>query len=74
MTFEDYARNLRGLNDGKDFRPGYLKEIYETIKQDEIVMPEEHEGELGFNYTWKCMMNRAKQVCTYIESILIVVG
>jgi len=24
MTIEDYSKNLRGVNDGKDFNPQYL--------------------------------------------------
>ncbi|KAI9494797.1 hypothetical protein BDB00DRAFT_817115 [Zychaea mexicana] len=60
MTLEDYMRNLRGVNDGKDFPKEHLQEIYECIKHDEIVMPEEHEGQLGFNYAWKQLLQRSK--------------
>ena len=27
MTIEDYSKNLRGVNDGKDFNPQYLVRI-----------------------------------------------
>ncbi|KAI7850967.1 hypothetical protein BDC45DRAFT_516867 [Circinella umbellata] len=60
MTLEDYMRNLRGVNDKKDFPKDHLQEIYEAIKHDEIVMPEEHEGHLGFNYAWKQLLQRSK--------------
>ncbi|KAI9270638.1 hypothetical protein BDA99DRAFT_546097 [Phascolomyces articulosus] len=60
MTLEDYMRNLRGVNDKKDFPKEHLQEIYEAIKHDEIVMPEEHEGHLGFNYAWKQLLQRSK--------------
>ncbi|KAI8082800.1 uncharacterized protein BX664DRAFT_366573 [Halteromyces radiatus] len=59
MTLEDYMRNLRGVNGGEDFPKDYLGEIYEAIRQDEIVMPEEHEGRLGFNYAWKQLLHRS---------------
>ncbi|KAF7725729.1 GDP/GTP exchange factor for ARF [Apophysomyces ossiformis] len=59
MSLEDYMRNLRGVNDNKDFSEGYLKDIYEAIRHDEIVMPEEHEGRLGFNYAWKQLLYRS---------------
>ena len=29
------------------------KSIYDAIKDNEIVMAEEHGGELGFSYQWK---------------------
>ncbi|KAG0170045.1 GDP/GTP exchange factor for ARF [Apophysomyces sp. BC1015] len=59
MSLEDYMRNLRGVNGGEDFSKDYLKEVYEAIRHDEIVMPEEHEGRLGFNYAWKQLLYRA---------------
>ncbi|KAI8371498.1 uncharacterized protein BYT42DRAFT_595024 [Radiomyces spectabilis] len=59
MTLEDYMRNLRGVNGGQDFPKEHLKHIYEAISKDEIVMPEEHEGRLGFNYAWKQLLHRA---------------
>ncbi|KAJ3135959.1 GDP/GTP exchange factor for ARF [Physocladia obscura] len=59
MTFDDFRKNNRGCNDGKDFDTEYLRAIYEAIKNNEIVMPEEHEGDLGFNYAWKELMKKA---------------
>ncbi|KAI8838851.1 hypothetical protein BJ741DRAFT_562615 [Chytriomyces cf. hyalinus JEL632] len=60
MTREDFQKNNRGCNNGKDFDPEYLGQIYEAIKGNEIVMPEEHEGDLGFNYAWRELMKRAE--------------
>ena len=56
MTFEEYTRNLRGVNNRHDFDPAYLKNIYNAIREKEIVMPEEQIGALGFNYTWREMI------------------
>ncbi|KAJ3033358.1 GDP/GTP exchange factor for ARF [Rhizophlyctis rosea] len=67
MTLEDFTRNNRGMNGGKDFSPDYLKQIYQTIKHNEIVMPEEHEGDLGFNYQWKELMKRADKAGSLVE-------
>ncbi|GJE86958.1 Sec7-domain-containing protein [Phanerochaete sordida] len=61
MTIEDYMRNLRGVNDGTDFSQEYLLDIYESIRKREIVMPEEHTGQLGFEYAWKELLARARQ-------------
>lgn len=60
MSVEDYRRNLRGVNDGQDFDPDYLGSIYESIRKREIVMPEEHLGQLGFEYAWKELLRRSR--------------
>ncbi|TFK42763.1 Sec7-like domain is implicated in guanine nucleotide exchange function [Crucibulum laeve] len=61
MTIEDYQRNLRGVNDGSDFTPEFLQNIYDSIRKREIVMPEEHIGQLGFEYAWKELLTRSRQ-------------
>jgi Sec7-like guanine-nucleotide exchange factor len=58
MTFEDYTRNVRGLNSGKNFAPAYLKGIFDAIKKNEIVLAEEHGGELGFNFQWREILKK----------------
>ncbi|KAG9300462.1 hypothetical protein G9A89_010088 [Geosiphon pyriformis] len=60
MTIQDYMNNLRNVNNGENFAPEYLQAIYDAIRQKEIVMPEEHEGQLGFNYAWKELLRRAE--------------
>lgn len=60
MTIADYQRNLRGVNDGQDFDESYLANIYDSIRRREIVMPEEQAGQLGFDYTWKELLRRAR--------------
>ncbi|KAH3660494.1 hypothetical protein OGAPHI_007080 [Ogataea philodendri] len=44
MTLEDYQRNLRGCYKGKDFPQWYTEKIYHSIREKEIIMPEEHRG------------------------------
>ncbi|KAJ8595613.1 Sec7-domain-containing protein [Rhizopogon salebrosus TDB-379] len=61
MTIEDYQRNLRGVNGGANFSPEYLQNIYDSIRKREIVMPEEHTGQLGFEYAWKELLTRSRQ-------------
>ncbi|KAH0834479.1 hypothetical protein FOPE_03531 [Fonsecaea pedrosoi] len=53
MSYEDFARNLRGVNAGKDFSPELLQDIYEAIKENEIILPDEHENKHAFEYAWK---------------------
>ncbi|GJJ73716.1 golgi-specific brefeldin A-resistance guanine nucleotide exchange factor 1 [Entomortierella parvispora] len=60
MTLAQFAKNLKGVNKGEDFAPDYLAEIYEAIRKREIVLPQEHEGQLGFNYAWKELLRRAE--------------
>ncbi|KAG9318241.1 hypothetical protein JVU11DRAFT_322 [Chiua virens] len=61
MTIEDYQRNLRGQNGGENFTPEFLQHIYDSIRKREIIMPEEHTGQLGFEYAWKELLTRSRQ-------------
>ncbi|KAI9842635.1 MAG: GDP/GTP exchange factor for ARF [Sclerophora amabilis] len=59
MSFHDFARNLRGVNGGKDFAPEYLQEIYDSIKDNEIILPDEHDNKHAFDYAWKELLLKA---------------
>ena len=60
MTIDDYRRNLRGVNGDHDFPPEYLAGIHESIKKREIILPEEHGGQSGFDYAWKTLMMKSR--------------
>ncbi|KAK0722283.1 hypothetical protein B0T26DRAFT_641174 [Lasiosphaeria miniovina] len=53
MSYADFARNLRGQNGGKDFSAEYLQDIYDAIKSNEIILPDEHDNKHAFDYAWK---------------------
>ncbi|KAK8163430.1 hypothetical protein BC567DRAFT_265954 [Phyllosticta citribraziliensis] len=53
MSLEDFSRNLRGVNGGKDFEPEYLEAIYNSIKTREIILPEEHDNKHAYDHAWK---------------------
>jgi brefeldin A-resistance guanine nucleotide exchange factor 1 len=53
MSVDQFGRNLRGVNDGKDFAPEYLQAIFDSIKSNEIILPEEHDNKHAFDYAWK---------------------
>ena len=53
MKAENFARNLRGVNNGQDFDPQFLEEIYESIRTHEIILPEEHDNKNSFDHAWK---------------------
>jgi len=41
MTKEDFFKNCRGIDDGKDIDPAFLGEIYDRITQNEIKMKDD---------------------------------
>ncbi|RYP02601.1 hypothetical protein DL764_005727 [Monosporascus ibericus] len=53
MAIEDFGRNLRGVNAGKDFAPEFVEAIFEAIKLNEIVLPDEHDNQNAFDYAWR---------------------
>lgn len=58
MLLDDYKRNLRGVYNGKDFPEWYLAKIYLSIKDREIIMPEEHHGtDKWFDDSWNNMVS-----------------
>lgn len=60
MTFNDFSRNLRGQNNGQDFSPEYLKDIYECIKSNEIILPDEHDNQHAFDYAWRELLLKSE--------------
>ncbi|KAF2265766.1 cytohesin-2 [Lojkania enalia] len=53
MTVEDFSKNLKGVNGGKDFDPEYLQAIFDSIKSREIILPEEHDNRHAYDHAWK---------------------
>jgi golgi-specific brefeldin A-resistance guanine nucleotide exchange factor 1 len=62
MSCLDFAKNLRGVNAGKDFDPEYLQAIYDSIKQNEIILPDEHDNKHAFDYAWKELLMKTGSV------------
>lgn len=56
MSFNDFSKNLRGVNGGHDFAVDYLQEIYDSIKTREIILPEEHDNRHAYDHAWKELM------------------
>ncbi|KAJ2904473.1 hypothetical protein MKZ38_008004 [Zalerion maritima] len=56
MKPEDFARNLKGTNNGKNYDPPYLQAIYDSIKTNEIILPDEHDNKHAFDYAWRELM------------------
>ncbi|PYH44546.1 Sec7 domain-containing protein [Aspergillus saccharolyticus JOP 1030-1] len=53
MSCTDFSRNLRGVNAGQDFAPEFLQGVYDSIKQNEIILPDEHDNQHAFDYAWR---------------------
>ncbi|KAK9480121.1 hypothetical protein V1514DRAFT_326464 [Lipomyces japonicus] len=66
MTLEQYKRNLRMVNDGKDFDHDYLEAVYNAIKNREIIMPEEHDNQESFEYAWKELLQKTRIAGTFL--------
>lgn len=62
MTFEDFSRNLRGTNDGKDFAVEFLQAIFNSIKSNEIILPDEHDNKHAFDYAWRELLLKTETV------------
>ena len=60
MSYSDFAKNLRGVNGGKDFAPEYLQDIYDSIKTNEIILPDEHYNKQAFDYAWEGLLLKAR--------------
>jgi golgi-specific brefeldin A-resistance guanine nucleotide exchange factor 1 len=68
MAYTDFARNLRGVNDNKDFAPEYLQEIYDSIKSDEIILPDEHDNKHAFDYAWRELLIKAESAAPLVQA------
>ena len=58
MTTDEFKRNLSKVNGGQDFDPLMLEDIYQAIRNEEIVMPAEQTGLVKDNYLWKVLLRR----------------
>lgn len=53
MTLDAYTRNVKGTYNNGDYPSWYLSKIYSSIKDKEIIMPEEHHGtDKWFDDAW----------------------
>ena len=60
MTLADFVKNLKGVNDSQDFALEYLEAVYNGIRSREIIMPEEHDNQAGFDHAWKALLQKAE--------------
>ncbi|KAI1321934.1 Sec7-domain-containing protein [Xylariaceae sp. FL0255] len=60
MEVVDFARQLRGVNDGKDFAPDFVEATFEAIKTNEIILPDEHDNKHAFDYAWRELLLKSE--------------
>jgi brefeldin A-resistance guanine nucleotide exchange factor 1 len=67
MSLDDFSKNLRGVNGAqKDFAPEYLQEIYDSIKTNEIILPDEHDNKHAFDYAWRELLLKTESAGSLI--------
>jgi len=59
MTCEEFKKNLRGANGSGDFKASMLEDVYNAVRNEEIVMPSERTGKIKENYDWKILLRRS---------------
>lgn len=65
MEFDAYRKNLKGVYNGKDFPEWYIAGIYNSIRDREIIMPEEHHGtEKWFDDVWHNLISSQTKYVT----------
>lgn len=60
MAYADFAKNLRGVNAGEDFPPEYLQAIFDSLKSNEIIMPDEHDNKHAFDLAWRELLLKSE--------------
>ncbi|PFH55825.1 hypothetical protein XA68_17561 [Ophiocordyceps unilateralis] len=66
MTFDDFSRNLRGQNNGQDFSRKYLRDIFDSIRSNEIILPDEHDNQHAFDSAWKELLLKSESAGSLI--------
>ncbi|KAK0119533.1 GDP/GTP exchange factor for ARF [Cadophora gregata] len=66
MTVEQFGNNLRGVNGGNNFEPAYIQSIYDSIKANEIILPDEHDNKHAFDYAWKELLLKTESAGSLI--------
>lgn len=58
MDLQAYRKNVKGTYNGGDFPEWYLAKIYDSIRDSEIIMPEEYHGtEKWFDDAWNNLIS-----------------
>lgn len=62
MTLDEFIRNNRGINDGSDFPPGFMTELYNQIKNNEIQVQSDLSDDIAFHQWEGILKTKSKEV------------
>ena len=63
---KEFKWNQHLTNGGQDFPDRLLESVYQSMKEHEFVMPDEHSGSVRENYKWKvCGEEVVRGVCAH---------
>lgn len=62
MTCDEFDRNLLGPKSDRIYDRKLLDLIYTSIRDDEIVLPDEQTGAVRQRYLWKCTMIKSERM------------
>tara|TARA_B110000977_G_C10798509_1_gene385340 strand:- start:50 stop:418 length:369 start_codon:yes stop_codon:yes gene_type:complete len=71
ISIEEYIRNCRGINDGEDFDPDFLRKIYKKIKDDQISLKED--DDLRDGRLWRLHFNRTNMTDLFANFMTIII-
>ncbi|KAI0833949.1 hypothetical protein F5Y06DRAFT_280260 [Hypoxylon sp. FL0890] len=66
MELADFGRNLRGVNGSNDFPPDFLESTFEAIKNNEIILPDEHDNQHAFDYAWRELLLKTESAGSFV--------
>ncbi len=46
MTYQAFVKMTKGINNGKDLEPEFLKDIFDTIEKEPITLVEDEEARM----------------------------
>lgn len=62
MTCDEFDKNLSGPKNERIYDRKLLDLIYTSIRDDEIVLPDEQVGAIRQRYLWKCTMIKSERI------------
>ena len=62
MTEEQFVKNVRGINDGKDFDPIYLSQIFKNVSENEFMLSYDSTSSTGEIREWDVILRHSSKV------------
>lgn len=62
MTSDEFDKNLLGPKSDRIYDRKLIDQIYQSIRDNEIILPDEQIGEVRRRYLWKCVMVKSERL------------